>query len=62
MIHAIQYEKVGLQCEIRNAMQTVTRLIENTHVPRIGKYDNVLCVFEKNKEDEIGWAGKHPYM
>ena len=36
-------------------------MIENRHVPRIVKYDNVLCVFEKNQEDEMGRAGEHPY-
>ena len=36
-------------------------MFENRHVPRIGKYDNVLCVFEKNQEDEMGGAGEHPY-
>lgn len=29
-----EYENVGLQDEIRNAMQTLTDLIENIHVPR----------------------------
>ena len=24
-------------------------------------YGNVLCVFEKNQEDEMGQAGEHPY-
>ena len=60
-IQAIQYEKVGLQGEIRNARQTVIELIENRHIPRIGKYDDVLCVFQKNQEDETGQAGEHPY-
>ena len=60
-IQTIQYENVGLQGEIRNARQTVIDLIENRHFPRTGKYDNVLCVFEKNKEGEMGWAGEHPY-
>ena len=36
-------------------------MFENRHVPRIGKYDNVLCVFEKNQEDEMGGVGEHPY-
>ena len=30
-------------------------MIEN----RIAKYDNVLCVFEKDQEDEMGRAGEH---
>ena len=59
---AIQYQNVGLQGEIRNVRQTVIELIENRHIPRIGKYGNVLCVFEKNQEDEIGRAGEHPYF
>ena len=60
-IQFIQYENVGLQGEIRNARQTVIDLIENRRVPRIGKYDNVLCVFEKNHEDETSRGGEHPY-
>ena len=48
---AIQYEIVGLQCEIKNARKTVTDLTENS----------VLCVFEKNKEDEKCQASEHPY-
>ena len=36
-------------------------MIDNRHVPRIGKYGNVLCVFEKNKEGEMGRAGEHSY-
>ena len=48
-IQAIQDENLGLQGEIRNARQTVIDFNENRHVLRIGKYDNVLCVFEKNQ-------------
>lgn len=54
-IQHIQYKNVGLQDEIRKARETVIDLIEN----RIAKYDNVLCVFEKDQEDEMGWVGEH---
>lgn len=33
--------------------KTVKDLTENKHVPRIGKDNNVLCVFEKNQKDEL---------
>ena len=36
-------------------------MIGNRHIPRIAKYGNVLFVFEKNEEDELVWAGEHPY-
>ena len=48
-IQAIQYENVDLQCELRNARQTVEDLIENRYDPPSDKYDNVFCVFEKKK-------------
>ena len=51
----------GLQVEKRNTSQTVRNLIENIDVAQIRKYENGLCVVEKNKEDGIGWDGQHPY-
>ena len=51
----------GLQGEKRNASQTIRNLIENIDVAQIRKYENGLCVVQKNKEDEIGWNGQHPY-
>lgn len=33
--------------------KTVKDLTENKHVSRIGKDNNVLCVFEKNQKDEL---------
>ena len=38
---------------MKNARQTVKNLIDNRHVSRIGKYDNMFSVFEKNQEDEM---------
>ena len=60
-IKAIQYENVSLQGEIRNARQTVMDLIENRHVLRRGVYDTVLLVVKKNKPEENGKSGQHPY-
>ena len=59
--HAIQYENVNLQGEIRNARQTVIDLIENRHVLRMGKYGNVLSVLKNHVEDEPDQVGEHPY-
>ena len=51
-IQTIQHENVGLQGEIRNAMRTITDLIENRHVARCGEYDNILVGVHKNKPIE----------
>ena len=47
MIQAIQHEQVSLQGGIKNERQIVTDLIDNWHVSRTGKYENVLTAFEK---------------
>lgn len=41
--------------------KTVKDLTENKHVPRIGKDNNVLCVFEKNQKNELDEAGEHSH-
>ena len=46
---------------MKKARQRVTDLIENRHVPRIGKYENVLYVVENYQEDEMSQTGEHPY-
>ena len=56
-IEAIRYENVGLQGEITAHRHHVADLIENRHVPRRGKHDNVLVVIEKNQPDEEGRLG-----
>ena len=47
--------------EITVLEQTNHDLIATRHVPRRGGYDTVLVVIEKNKTDEHGKSGKHPY-
>ena len=49
-------EEVAEQLRVR-----IDDLIENRHVPRIGKHDNILCVIEKNEPDKLGKPGTHPY-
>ena len=60
-IETIQYGNIGLHGDIGDTRQTVTDLAENKYAPRVGKYDNVHCMFEKNQEDEMDWTGEHPY-
>ena len=47
--------------EIEICQNQIVDLIENRHVPRIGKHDNILCAIQKNEPDELGKPGRHPY-
>ena len=55
-------EKDAQHMEYRRETELkIEDLVENRHIPRRGIYDTVLVVVEKNKRDEGGKAGEHPY-
>ena len=59
-IRAIEFDNVGLQGEIRAKDQQIETLIPR-YVPKRGDYDNILVLISKNRPEEAGKAGRHPY-
>ena len=67
-LQAIQYENFDLGLDIQAKDLVIERcqnqildLVQNRHVPRIGKHDNILCAIQKNESYETGKPGRHPY-
>ena len=59
-IQGLQYENVGLQGEVRACERNIERL-QQRYVNERGNIDNTLIAIEKNKPDEEGKPGRHPY-
>ena len=56
----LEYNNTGLQGEIRAKDQQIETLIPR-YVPKRGDYDNILVLISKNRPEEAGKAGRHPY-
>ena len=56
--HQLAIEDMGREHQqvIEEKDDEIRDLVQNRHVPRIGKYDNILCAIDKNTPEE-----HHPY-